>query len=129
MRQPHAIRGDCFHGVSTSKNAKSIYKNDPFRKISSYNSLLQAESAAGAGHSCKQSRAESEKMAHVQEIRRRLIERGTSQSSHSGSHGLRGTHPLKKLAMPVIHESLYVYAADKANGGIALAEKWRLTLV
>ena len=68
-------------------------------------------------------------MAHVQEIRRRLIERGTSQSSHSGSHGVRGIHPLRKLAMPVVHESLYVYAADKANGGIALAEKWRLTLV
>lgn len=29
-----------------------------------------------------------------------------------------------------MHESLYVYAADKeANGGVALAEKWRLTLV
>ena len=34
-----------------------------------------------------------------------------------------------KLAKPVIHESLYVYAADKVKGGMALAEKWRLTLV
>ena len=33
-----------------------------------------------------------------------------------------------KLALPVIHESLYVYACDSVNGGIALAEKWRLTL-
>ena len=35
----------------------------------------------------------------------------------------------QKLAKPVVHESLYVYAADKSNGGMALAEKWRLTLV
>ena len=35
----------------------------------------------------------------------------------------------QKLAMPVVHESLYVYAADKSNGGMALAEKWCLTLV
>ena len=33
------------------------------------------------------------------------------------------------MSKPVIHESLYVYAADKVNGGMALAEKWRLTLV
>ena len=35
----------------------------------------------------------------------------------------------QKLAKPVVHESLYVYAADKSNGGMALAEKWSLTLV
>ena len=34
-----------------------------------------------------------------------------------------------RIAKPVVHESLYVYATDKANGGMALAEKWRLTLV
>ena len=31
--------------------------------------------------------------------------------------------------MPVVHENLYVYAADKTERGMALAEKWRLTLV
>lgn len=28
----------------------------------------------------------------------------------------------------MVHESLYVYAADKINGGMALAEKWQLIL-
>ena len=53
----------------------------------------------------------------------------TSQSSHSGSMSVSYTQQ-HRITKPVVHESLYVYAADKeANGGMALAEKWRLTLV
>lgn len=66
-------------------------------------------------------------MPSVNEIRNRLIERGASQSSQNGSGAQ--VVPSQKLAKPVVHESLYVYAADKINGGIALAEKWQLTLV
>ena len=44
----------------------------------------------------------------------------TSQSSHQSEK--------HKLARTVVHEYLYVYAADKKNGGMALAEKWRLSL-
>lgn len=51
-----------------------------------------------------------------------------SQSSHSGSVAAPYS-TTQKLAKPVVHESLYVYAADKSNGGMALAEKWSMTLV
>ena len=33
-----------------------------------------------------------------------------------------------KLLMPVIHEHMFVYAADFEKGGMALAEKWNLIL-
>lgn len=35
---------------------------------------------------------------------------------------------MSKLSKPVVHESIFIYAADKNNGGMALAEKWNLTL-
>ena len=59
----------------------------------------------------------------VQEIVSRLLERAKSQGS---SHHGRKAH--SKLALPVVHESIYVYASDKENGGMILAEKWNLTL-
>ena len=62
-------------------------------------------------------------MVTIDEIRSRLLERAKSQSS-----GYKGKKTVSKLAKPVVHESIFVYAADKVNGGMALAEKWNLTL-
>ena len=47
----------------------------------------------------------------------------------SGRSGAVGTSPTStnRLAKKLIQESLYIYAADKTNGGMALAEQWRLT--
>ena len=59
----------------------------------------------------------------VHEIVSRLLDRAKSQGS---SHHGRKAH--SKLALPVVHESIFVYASDKENGGMILAEKWNLTL-
>mmetsp|Transcript_7266 Transcript_7266/g.10209 ORF Transcript_7266/g.10209 Transcript_7266/m.10209 type:complete len:190 (+) Transcript_7266:319-888(+) len=126
MRKPFCKASDPT-GLAV-KRSKFGFKNDPFRKNQSYNSLLQACSAAGGNgqdgvFECH------ERLSQFQEIRQRLLDRCTSVSSHSGS--ARGASPLsnKNLAKPVVHENLYVYAADKTDRGMALAEKWRLTLV
>ncbi len=63
----------------------------------------------------------------LREIKDRLFQRGTSRTSSSKGSAQKSPH--SKLAKPVIHESIYVYASDNTNGGLALAEKWRLTLV
>ena len=67
-------------------------------------------------------------MAHLQEIRQRLLERGRSCSSQSGSLGTSRGAALGNLAKPIVQETLYVYAADKTYGGMALAERWGLLL-
>ena len=85
--------------------------------------------AANANSKFKQNGIGRENTDHLNHIKERLMEQGESQSSQRGSRGVVRSKSGKKLAMPVIHESMYVYAADKSNGGMALAEKWRLTLV
>ena len=67
----------------------------------------------------------------LQEIKARLFERATSRTSDSSCLDKKSArHSAQcKLAKPVVHEGIYVYASDKTNGGIALAEKWKLTLV
>lgn len=68
-----------------------------------------------------------ENQVSLQSIKDRLYEGSPSRSSClSGSNH----SPNCKLTKAIIHESIYVYAAaNKQNGGLALAEKWRLTLV
>ena len=62
------------------------------------------------------------------EIRSRLIERGLSQSSQNGSIKAANLSQ-QKLAGSVVNESLYFYAIDTVNGGMALSEQWNFTLV
>jgi len=57
----------------------------------------------------------------------RLIERS---DNNRGTTAANNSTKTTKLAQKEIEECLYVYAADKStNGGIALAEKWKITLV
>ncbi len=85
--------------------------------------------AANANSKFKQGGIGRGSTDHLNDIKERLMEQGVSQSSQNGSRGVARSKSGKKLAMAVIHESMYVYAADKSNGGgMALAEKWRLTL-
>lgn len=69
---------------------------------------------------------DDENQVSLQSIKDRLFEGGRSRGSClSGSNH----SPTCRLNKAVIHESIYVYASNKQNGGLALAEKWRLTLV
>lgn len=124
VRQP-------FCKASDPAKSRFGYKNDPFRKNQSHNSLLQLEKASTTvGKKVKDGVFSGpERVSQFQEIRQRLLERGAGASSQSGSRGASSPYKQKNLAMPVVHENLYVYAADKTERGMALAEKWRLTLV
>ena len=128
LREPENRVPDQHLNVGTQK--RGLYKNDPFRKNLSHSNLLQVDEDGRQGRASDSfvsaNSLNPKMLAGLQEIRQRLMERGASQSSQSGSGAATGT---LKLAKPVIHESLYVYAADKVKGGMALAEKWRLTLV
>ena len=130
VRQPHQSKSDRQNGTKCNNIAKSMCQNNPFRQVSSSNNILAMDMPAIHPSKFKQGGIGRENTDHLNHIKERLMEQGASQSSQSGSRGVARSKSGKKLAMPVIHESMYVYAADKSNGGgMALAEKWGLTLV